>query len=153
MLRKLLAGLRSLLGFVENIFLMPFRMLLGGGGMPGMAEPEFTELPPEKTAPAPVPDPTTAKLIDLDLAMSHKRACLEVIRFASVGLRTGDTSEISNRIPKAVKAWLPGLTRRELQLLVAADYCGISDHISGKKLVFGVPKVSPLPKRTPSRRR
>ncbi|MHB8271410.1 hypothetical protein [Bradyrhizobium sp.] len=147
MLRGIVAGLQKALSIVGAAFTwlitLPYRMYLADSASM-LPEPQFATLPADPTDALARPQPG---LTPQDLAVHRQRQVLDVVRFISRALRTGDQSELGKSLSKDLRAWLRGLTRPELQALVRSDMEGISNHIAGTALVAGVPRVTPLPAR------
>jgi hypothetical protein len=144
MLRRILAGLKGIfgwcLGAIGMAITFPFR-LFGGGYAPAL---------PEIRQPGPMPSLTRPPtgLTPADLAKSDARNAGMIISWAAEHVRTG-AAVVPDRLPRGVKSWLPGLRHGELMALIKADLQRVSDHISGKGLIAGVPKVGPLPAQPP----
>jgi hypothetical protein len=147
MLRGILAGLRKAFGAAWSVFTwvitLPYQMYLSQSESM-LPEPRFAALPPDPTDAAARPQPG---LTAHDLAVHRQRQVLDVVRFIAAALRDGDQTVLGKSLSKDLRAWLPGLTRPELQALVRSDMAGISGHIAGAALVPGVPRVTPLPAR------
>jgi hypothetical protein len=147
MLRGILAGLRKAFGAAWSVFTwvitLPYQMYMAQSESM-LPEPQFAQLPPD---PTDVPARSQPGLTPQDLAVHRQRQVLDVVRFIAAALRDDDQTVLGKSLSKDLRAWLPGLTRSELQALVRTDLAGISDHIAGAALVAGVPKVTPLPAR------
>jgi hypothetical protein len=114
-------------------------------------------MPPEQTDNRPVPTPAERQAqrdaVRQDLNYQYRRDTLDVVRYLAAALK-GETPEVSARIPRAVRDWLPGLSRDEMQRLVRAGVAGILAHLRGVKLVSDVRPVGKIePRRTSSVRR
>lgn len=134
-LRAIGAALRRSLGFVFEVGSWPLRLFGGGGGRPSIEPPR---------PPAKIPD-LGGQVVDHSL--SQARDVKMVRAWALSSLSAGEHQYMPTGLPRAVQAWLPGLTAIQLEKLGRGSSTEISAHIHGKSRMCGVPSVRPLPVR------
>jgi hypothetical protein len=143
MLRSLFAGLgrvlRGTLGFcwgaLDFVVSLPFRLLAGAGApMPPIAVPVIKDSKPTGLSPS-------------DVVQSLLRESRIVYSYAGGCLLARERQPTPEKLSRAVKAWLPGLTVGELRRLTCVGSTGICEHLQGTKRIAGLPRVQPLPTR------
>jgi hypothetical protein len=130
----LASALRSVAGVIGSIAMAPIRFvdrLLVGG--PGASPQEISapEVRPYDGDAEPADDFDSRQMFYLEIAN-------KVMAWAGDSIVADAPAPLPAKLPRALREWLPGLTRAECIAIISADEIGVSSHL---QQMFALPGV------------
>ncbi|UYO55195.1 hypothetical protein [Rhodopseudomonas palustris] len=151
LLRKLAELAHRALEILMRLLGIPFSLaggILGGGGgaAPAHDDESLEALEARaKRAEAALSQFESKLRPDGELVAARRRNAHVAWRWAAGSLLARETLPVPAGLPRTVKPWLRGLDYASLQKLAAAQAEDVMRHISGERLIDGLPAVADLP--------
>ncbi len=133
----IVSALKSLGRLAGHVATAPFRAVArviggGGGDMPATAEAAPYEGDEDQPRRGP------------DIDAVYRELALAVRTWCADSIIDGQPGPLPPKFPRALEAWLPGITFDEARDILDASERAISEHLRSRELIPGVRSVRPL---------
>lgn len=141
--------MRAILTAIVATFRVALRMMLGLAKFPGRLLGMIMGVPPDCgdiQPPAPAEDmEEIAPDNTLDRQAIYERVAAAVLSWCADSLIHGQPAPLPRGLPIVLRQWLPGLSRKEAEVVLNADKASIAAHLQGFYDIAGLRHVGPLP--------